>query len=514
MSCAERPATLRRVRKMPAIARCSTRRRRVAESSYPAITCAPTRASTSGSVVMTRHRARWIEPSTQSASSPAVAAVAPISGQRRGRRDCTVLGRTSAIAAAQTETASTISSGHGRSGDHCGARTNHAPISAPSAIAKTASLAATCMPNTFASIDSALCRAATRHLRSALVVKHLAEWTPRGALARDWTTIRKPSGRAGEQIARQRQLYQRGRISRERSLGTSGQGLEPCAGIDHHGRGCIVGRHQRSAAGRPRHRRLDPASSLPRMCGARVAMLGREDAGPPRSVVSAAAQAAGPTSARRSGMCAAVPAPAYAHGGHAMTVTPPPATRRRRRAVDVPAEGRGPGVVERLRPTRASSSPGKFDHLAKAKRLYAASDAVQAAYQASASLAHGELPGELAEATSCATAAAASLPAPASQRVHDKPSNAAELPIGVRCRCGLPRDRRPRGEHPCPLTPNRPAPNLPAPEGPARLARHGPEGARRRLRPGGLCAQPDEGAGPPRRIDGASPRGAGRLRSA
>lgn len=151
------------------------------------------------------------------------------------------------------------------------------------------------------------------------------------------------------------------------------------------------------------------------LCGA-VAMLANLT---DRSVVSAVAQTAKPDIRAQIGNVAAVPAPAYAHGGHAMNGHAPallpgavvvPST--------VPAEAGVAAVAELVTANESQLlAQGQFDHLAKAKRLYAAGDAVQAAYQASASLAHGELPGELAEATELRNAArAASKQAPAPTR--------------------------------------------------------------------------------------------------
>lgn len=143
------------------------------------------------------------------------------------------------------------------------------------------------------------------------------------------------------------------------------------------------------------------------LCGA-VAMLANLT---DRSAASTAAQAAKPDIRAPIGNIVAVPAPAYAHGGHAMNGHAPallpgavvvPST--------VPAEAGVAAVAELVTANESQLlAQGQFAayHLAKAKRLYAAGDAVQAAYQASASLAHGELAGELAEATELRNAARA-----------------------------------------------------------------------------------------------------------
>lgn len=109
---------------------------------------------------------------------------------------------------------------------------------------------------------------------------------------------------------------------------------------------------------------------------------------------------------------AAAPAvPAYAHGGHAMNGHPvsSAAVGTAAAAGTTTSGGAGgtPVVVEVTESEAQLLSQGRFDvyHLAKAKRLFAAGEFKEAAYQAGASMSHRDLP----EAASLRKAALASL---------------------------------------------------------------------------------------------------------
>ena len=142
------------------------------------------------------------------------------------------------------------------------------------------------------------------------------------------------------------------------------------------------------------------------LCGS-VAMLAVMSDIP---AVAAAARSLSATPAPQPG--AAVPAvPTYAHGGHAMNGQPVSSAVVGTAAATVATVPGGAGVtpvVVEVTETEAQLlAQGRFDvyHLTKAKRLFAAGEFKEAAYQAGASMSHRDLP----EAVSLRKAALASL---------------------------------------------------------------------------------------------------------